>query len=151
MDVSEFNVQMRNRVYACRACSYTWNSTDKRRPRACPQCLGQSIDRITGESLRRDEYWERVRSVFKTSLSYREREILKLRYGAENGYEYSVCEIAQIFGCSTSCVYRVEATAIRKLASSESIQTLKKLGFKSRYARLTMPEGLKRLIRKVLG
>lgn len=150
MNLSEFEVEMSNRNYTCQACDYGWSSIDKRPPKVCPSCQSDSIARVTGESLRHDAYWERLEIVLK-KLTYREREVIKLRYGFGNGYEYNVRQLAQIFGCSTSCVYRVEATAIRKLTSPERIDKLKKLGLQSGYARLTLPEGLKRLIRKVLG
>ncbi len=49
------------------------------------------------------------------SLSYREREILKLRYGLEDGYSYTLEEVAHIFKVTRDRIRQIEAKAIRKL------------------------------------
>lgn len=57
---------------------------------------------------------EKVEQVLQT-LSYREREILKLRYGLGNGYTYTLEEIGKIFKVTGENVRRIEAKAIRKM------------------------------------
>lgn len=57
---------------------------------------------------------ERIDSVLKT-LSYREREIIKLRYGIGDGYTYTLEEVGRIFKVTRERVRQVEAKAIRKL------------------------------------
>jgi len=57
---------------------------------------------------------ERVDLVLK-SLSYREREIIKLRYGIGDGYTYTLEEVGRIFKVTRERVRQVEAKAIRKL------------------------------------
>jgi RNA polymerase primary sigma factor len=57
---------------------------------------------------------ERVDSILKT-LSYREREIIKLRYGIGDGYTYTLEEVGRIFKVTRERVRQVEAKAIRKL------------------------------------
>ncbi len=57
---------------------------------------------------------ERVDMVLKT-LSYREREIIKLRYGIGDGYTYTLEEVGRIFKVTRERVRQVEAKAIRKL------------------------------------
>ncbi len=57
---------------------------------------------------------ERLDSVLKT-LSYREREIIKLRYGIGDGYTYTLEEVGRIFKVTRERVRQVEAKAIRKL------------------------------------
>jgi RNA polymerase primary sigma factor len=57
---------------------------------------------------------ERVDLVLKT-LSYREREIIKLRYGIGDGYTYTLEEVGRIFKVTRERVRQVEAKAIRKL------------------------------------
>ena len=57
---------------------------------------------------------ERIESVLKT-LSYREREIIKLRYGIGDGYTYTLEEVGRIFKVTRERVRQVEAKAIRKL------------------------------------
>ncbi len=49
------------------------------------------------------------------TLSYREREIIKLRYGIGDGYTYTLDEVAKIFKVGRERVRQVEAKAIRKL------------------------------------
>jgi len=57
---------------------------------------------------------ERIDSVLKT-LSYREREIIKLRYGIGDGYTYTLEEVGRIFKVTRERVRQVEAKAIRKM------------------------------------
>ena len=57
---------------------------------------------------------ERIDLVLKT-LSYREREIIKLRYGIGDGYTYTLEEVGRIFKVTRERVRQVEAKAIRKL------------------------------------
>jgi len=57
---------------------------------------------------------ERIDSILKT-LSYREREIIKLRYGIGDGYTYTLEEVGRIFKVTRERVRQVEAKAIRKL------------------------------------
>ena len=57
---------------------------------------------------------DRIDMVLKT-LSYREREIIKLRYGIGDGYTYTLEEVGRIFKVTRERVRQVEAKAIRKL------------------------------------
>ncbi len=50
-----------------------------------------------------------------TTLTYREREIIKLRYGIGDGYTYTLEEVGRIFKVTRERVRQVEAKAIRKL------------------------------------
>ena len=56
----------------------------------------------------------RINDVLKT-LTYREREILKLRYGIGDGYTYTLEEVGRIFKVTRERVRQVESKAIRKL------------------------------------
>ncbi len=56
----------------------------------------------------------RIEQVLKT-LTYREREIIKLRYGIGDGYTYTLEEVGRIFKVTRERVRQVEAKAIRKL------------------------------------
>jgi RNA polymerase primary sigma factor len=49
------------------------------------------------------------------TLDYREREILRLRYGLADGYTYTLQEIGRIFSVTRERVRQIEADAIRKL------------------------------------
>ena len=57
---------------------------------------------------------DRIDHVLKT-LTYREREIIKLRYGIGDGYTYTLEEVGKIFKVTRERVRQVEAKAIRKL------------------------------------
>ena len=57
---------------------------------------------------------KRIDDVLKT-LTYREREIVKLRYGIGDGYTYTLEEVGRIFKVTRERVRQVEAKAIRKL------------------------------------
>ena len=56
----------------------------------------------------------RIDDVLKT-LTYREREIIKLRYGIGDGYTYTLEEVGRIFKVTRERVRQVEAKALRKL------------------------------------
>lgn len=57
---------------------------------------------------------ERIDMILKT-LSYREREIIRLRYGIGDGYTYTLEEVGRIFKVTRERVRQVEAKAIRKM------------------------------------
>ena len=67
------------------------------------------VDSATSEMLK-----EKIEQVLKT-LTYREREIIKLRYGIGDGYTYTLEEVGRIFKVTRERVRQVEAKAIRKL------------------------------------
>ena len=56
----------------------------------------------------------RIHKVLKT-LSYREREIIKLRYGLGDGYSYTLEEVGHIFKVTRERIRQIEAKAVRKL------------------------------------
>jgi len=88
--------------------------------------IGESEDSYFGDFLEDDDVdspvtsaaqemlKERIDVVLKT-LSYREREIIKLRYGIGDGYTYTLEEVGRIFKVTRERVRQVEAKAIRKL------------------------------------
>jgi len=57
---------------------------------------------------------EKIEDVLDT-LTYREREIIKLRYGIGDGYTYTLEEVGRIFKVTRERVRQIEAKAIRKL------------------------------------
>lgn len=72
----------------------------------------------TQEMLRR-----RINKVLKT-LSYREREIIKLRYGLGDGYSYTLEEVGHIFKVTRERIRQIEAKAVRKLQQPSRSQEL---------------------------
>ncbi len=49
------------------------------------------------------------------TLNYREREIIKLRFGLTDGYTYTLEEVGKIFSVTRERVRQIEAKAVRKL------------------------------------
>ena len=88
--------------------------------------IGESEDSYFGDFIEDDEIdspvssaaqgmlKERIDVVLKT-LSYREREIIKLRYGIGDGYTYTLEEVGRIFKVTRERVRQIEAKAIRKM------------------------------------
>jgi len=65
----------------------------------------------------------RINRVLKT-LSYREREIIKLRYGLGDGYSYTLEEVGHIFKVTRERIRQIEAKAVRKLQQPSRSQEL---------------------------
>ncbi len=57
---------------------------------------------------------DRIESLLKT-LTYREREIIRLRYGLSDGYTYTLEEVGRIFRVTRERVRQIEAKAVKKL------------------------------------
>ena len=97
-----------------------------RHPVSLDRPIGDSEDSLFGDfiedndidspvaSATQEMLKERIDIVLKT-LSYREREIIKLRYGIGDGYTYTLEEVGRIFKVTRERVRQVEAKAIRKL------------------------------------
>ena len=97
-----------------------------RQPLSLDQPVGDHDDSFFGEFLEdyRDEdplydlnhesLKDRLAEVLE-SLNYREREILRLRYGLADGYSYTLEEVGKIFSVTRERVRQIEAKAVRKL------------------------------------
>jgi RNA polymerase primary sigma factor len=57
---------------------------------------------------------EKIEAMLKT-LTFREREIIRLRYGLGDGYTYTLEEVGRIFRVTRERVRQIEAKAVRKL------------------------------------
>ncbi|MCU0865498.1 MAG: RNA polymerase sigma factor RpoD [Planctomycetes bacterium] len=66
------------------------------------------------QSASREMLKERIEKVLGT-LTFREREIIKLRYGIGDGYTYTLEEVGRIFRVTRERVRQIEAKAVRKL------------------------------------
>jgi RNA polymerase primary sigma factor len=97
-----------------------------RNPLSLDQPIGETDDSFFGDfledSLSTDPLREMNRDMLKDqlasvleSLNYREREILKLRYGLADGYTYTLEEVGDIFSVTRERVRQIEAKAVRKL------------------------------------
>jgi RNA polymerase primary sigma factor len=59
------------------------------------------------------------------SLTYREREIIKLRYGLGDGYSYTLEETGRIFKVTRERIRQIESKALRKLQHATRSEHLK--------------------------
>ena len=66
---------------------------------------------------------DRIEGLLKT-LTYREREIIRLRYGLGDGYTYTLEEVGRIFKVTRERVRQIEAKAVRKLQNPVRSQVL---------------------------
>ena len=66
---------------------------------------------------------DKIESLLKT-LTYREREIIRLRYGLGDGYTYTLEEVGRIFKVTRERVRQIEAKAVRKLQHPVRCQQL---------------------------
>jgi len=73
------------------------------------QTTASPISLATQEMLK-----DKIDTVLNT-LTYREREIIKLRYGLGDGYTYTLEEVGRIFDVTRERVRQIEAKAVRKL------------------------------------
>jgi RNA polymerase primary sigma factor len=64
--------------------------------------------------MNRDSLKSRIADVL-AALNYREREIIRLRYGLADGYTYTLEEVGRIFSVTRERVRQIEAKAVRKL------------------------------------
>ena len=80
-----------------------------RRVRAGPSRGRSAATKSSQQSLK-----QRLADVLQ-GLNYREREILRLRYGLADGYAYTLEEVGKIFSVTRERVRQIEAKAVRKL------------------------------------
>jgi len=73
---------------------------------------------------------ERIEELLKT-LTFREREIIRLRYGLADGYSYTLEEVGRIFKVTRERVRQIEAKAVAKLQNP----------VRSRYLEAFVPSG----------
>ncbi|TWT80003.1 RNA polymerase sigma factor SigA [Planctomycetes bacterium CA13] len=97
-----------------------------RQPLSLDQPIGDHEESVFGEFLEDyrddDPLLESNREALKAqidmameTLNYREREILRLRYGLADGYTYTLEEVGRIFHVTRERVRQIESKAVRKL------------------------------------
>lgn len=97
-----------------------------RTPLSLDQPVGDHDDSYFGEFLEDhrddDPLYETHQAALKSRieeamehLNYREREILRLRYGLADGYSYTLEEVGKIFSVTRERVRQIESKAVRKL------------------------------------
>jgi RNA polymerase primary sigma factor len=106
-----------------------------RQPLSLDQPVGDHEESFFGEFLEDhredDPLFESNQQALKTRieeamehLNYREREILKLRYGLTDGYAYTLEEVGRIFSVTRERVRQIESKAVRKLQQPYRSRTL---------------------------
>ena len=80
---------------------------------------------------------DKIEGLLKT-LTYREREIIRLRYGLGDGYTYTLEEVGRIFKVTRERVRQIEAKAVRKLQNPVRSQQLE--GFMPKGTLFGLPE-----------
>jgi RNA polymerase primary sigma factor len=97
-----------------------------RQPLSLDQPVGDHDDSFFGEFVQDhredDPLLEMSQQMLKSRveealqhLNYREREIIRLRYGLVDGYAYTLEEVGKIFSVTRERVRQIEAKAVRKL------------------------------------
>lgn len=112
-----------------------------RQPLSLDQPVGDHDDSYFGEFLEdyreedplyemnQDSLKNRIADVL-AALNYREREIIRLRYGLADGYTYTLEEVGKIFSVTRERVRQIEAKAVRKL--QHPVRSRKLMGFLDR-------------------
>jgi RNA polymerase primary sigma factor len=97
-----------------------------RHPISLDMPVGESENRSFGDFLEDDSEHtpsesamhgilkDKINGVLKT-LTYREREIIRMRYGLGDGYSYTLEETGRIFKVTRERIRQIEAKALRKL------------------------------------
>ena len=76
--------------------------------------LEDSHEETPADSAMREMLRDKIEHVLK-SLTYREREIIRLRYGLGDGYSYTLEETGRIFKVTRERIRQIESKALRKL------------------------------------
>ncbi|XZE46227.1 RNA polymerase sigma factor RpoD/SigA [Pirellulaceae bacterium SH467] len=106
-----------------------------RQPLSLDQPVGDHDDSFFGEFLEDyrddDPLYETNQQTLKQqiqeamqTLNYREREILKLRYGLADGYAYTLEEVGKIFQVTRERVRQIESKAVKKLQHPQRSKSL---------------------------
>ena len=106
-----------------------------RQPLSLDQPVGDHEDNYFGEFLEEncdyDPLYEANLETLKerlemvmNDLSCREREIVRLRYGLADGYNYTLEEVGKIFAVTRERVRQIESKAVRKLQQPYRLQAL---------------------------
>lgn len=97
-----------------------------RQPASLDRPIGEDEDNAFSELLadrslekpesiaHRDLLREKIESLLRT-LTYREREIIRLRYGLGDGYNYTLEDVGRMFKVTRERVRQIEAKAMEKL------------------------------------
>lgn len=106
-----------------------------RHPISLDRPVGEGEDNCFGEFIEDSNHGDPIRNagngmlrdkidVLLKSLTYREREIIRLRYGLVDGYSYTLEEVGRIFKVTRERVRQIEAKAVSKMQNPVRAQHL---------------------------
>ena len=106
-----------------------------RQPVSLDRPVGEGEDNSFGEFIEDNDHGNPVRNasngllrdkidILLKSLTFREREIIRLRYGLVDGYSYTLEEVGRIFKVTRERVRQIEAKAVSKMQNPVRAQQL---------------------------
>ncbi|MEC8556700.1 MAG: sigma-70 family RNA polymerase sigma factor [Planctomycetota bacterium] len=106
-----------------------------RHPTSLDRPVGEGEDNSFGEFIEDNDHGNPIRNASNgllrdkidtllKSLTYREREIIRLRYGLVDGYSYTLEEVGRIFKVTRERVRQIEAKAVSKMQNPVRAQHL---------------------------
>lgn len=106
-----------------------------RHPISLDRPVGEGEDNCFGEFIEDNDHGNPIRNASNgllrdkidtllKSLTYREREIIRLRYGLVDGYSYTLEEVGRIFKVTRERVRQIEAKAVSKMQNPVRAQHL---------------------------
>lgn len=106
-----------------------------RHPISLDRPVGEGEDNSFGEFIEDNDHGDPIRNasngllrdkidVLLKSLTFREREIIRLRYGLVDGYSYTLEEVGRIFKVTRERVRQIEAKAVSKMQNPVRAQHL---------------------------
>ena len=106
-----------------------------RHPTSIDRPVGEGEDNSFGEFIEDNDHGNPIQNashgllreridVMLKSLTFREREIIRLRYGLVDGYSYTLEEVGRIFKVTRERVRQIEAKAVSKLQNPVRAQQL---------------------------
>lgn len=106
-----------------------------RHPISIDRPVGEGEDNSFGEFIEDNDHGNPVRNTshgllrekidnMLKSLTFREREIIRLRYGLVDGYSYTLEEVGRIFKVTRERVRQIEAKAVSKMQNPVRAQQL---------------------------
>ena len=106
-----------------------------RHPTSLDRPVGEGEDNSFGEFIEDNDHGNPIRNASNgllrdkidtllKSLTFREREIIRLRYGLVDGYSYTLEEVGRIFKVTRERVRQIEAKAVSKMQNPVRAQHL---------------------------
>ncbi len=86
--------------------------------------LENSHEKAPDESAVHNMLQRQLHELLDTKLNWREREIIKLRYGLGDGYDYTLEQVAYIFKVTRERIRQIEKRAMQKLQDPRSSSEL---------------------------